>query len=534
MPPYTGPNDKTLPPAARGLFRQQRKLWVAAFNANYDPNDESIAFRAAWGAVRSADKEKKMTTVKQMIAGLRKPAEKTVNLSKWESAVHRAFAEQFGVEPGQLREDEIDNTPWVFEVHDEHCIVRMYDGNWFKVPYSKTMGAVDGNDEEVVTAVTFAPRAEWTQVVPVFSEFKAYKQDDGRVRFVLVSSGGFEDRDGEVVSTAFLESAVKEADRTGARGPLLIYHVPGSNIGTVDMQAVIGAPGILLETGTFDDTPDGRRAAEYYLGHASKETGVSIKFLYANQTPDGVFLPPGLIIERSLLPKDKAAFPWSALDIAEVQTMAKLSQAKQTMLEEVLGRDRAVDIIAQIETSAEALKEAGVRFKELSAPAVDGATEEAASEPDQATEQTPTDGPAGEATKEADASAELALGQLENFELVLSPEAIDAVAEKAAGAVREQLTGLQAQIQALQGALDGQSALRTVVEKLAQDMDALKRADDLKVAEKVAHLPKATVRAMQAPQLYRATQAKAAEDDESEAAGGGETYLDLIQKTVRG
>lgn len=527
--PYASIADPALPPAVQKLPRKMRELWVRVFNDSYDETDEGAAFRAAWGAVRAADKEKKMTSIKQIVASLRKPAEKAVNLSNWRMAVEQAFAKEFGVEPGEV--EEMENVPWVYEVYDDHLVTRDAAG-WHKVPYAKTMAQVDGADEEVVASVTFAPRAEWVPVVPVFSTFKAYTQADGRVRWTLASSGGFEDRDGEIVSTAFLESAVALADRTKERGPLLIWHVPGSNIGTVDFQGVIGEPGILLESGLFDDTPDGRRAAEYY-GARAKETGASIKFFYAKRTPDGIFEPPGVIVERSLLPRDKAAFPWSALDISEVPTMAKLSQEKQRMLAEVLGEDRAVEIIAQVESSAEALKEAGVRFKELGASGGDGATtNEAAGQPD----TTPTDPePVLEEAKEI---APAAQDQPTDFELVLSTEAIDAVAEKAAGAVASRLQGIEAQFgqlaAAMQSALNDQTVLRTVVEKMAQDLEALKRDDEVKVAEKVAHLPKATVRAMQAPQLYRASQAKAASDQPDAVADSAASSLDLLMQTIHG
>jgi hypothetical protein len=295
----------------------------------------------------------------------------------------------------------------------------------------------------------------------------------------------------------------------------------------------VGEPGILLESGLFDDTPDGMTAAAYYQAHA-KETGASIRFFCANRTPDGIFMPPGFIIERSLLPRDKAAFPWSALDIAEVPTMAKLTTEKQRLLEEILGRDRAVDIISQVEASAEALKEAGVRFKELSASGGDGATnDEAAGQSDEATPTDPE--PIAEVTKE---TAPVTPDQPTDYELVLSPEAISAVAEKAAGAVATRLQGIEAQFgqiaTAVQSALNDQTTLRTVVEKMAQDLEALKRTDDAKIVEKMAHLPKATVRALQAPDLYRATRAKAAEEDSTPAGDAGASSLDLLAATVYG
>lgn len=524
--PYSGAGDKTLPSAVQKLPRKMREVWVQVFNENYNADDEGGAFRAAWAAVRAADKEKQMS---KLTAFLRRPepasAEKSVNLMQWLDAVRQAFAQQFGAEPSGMME-------WmVYDVLDDHAIVNSWKTNaWYKAPYTKTMAAVDGSDQEIVASVAFTPQAEWVPVVPVFSEFKAFSQPDGRVRWVLVSSGGFEDKDGEVVSTDFLASCVKEADQTGERGPLLIFHVPGSNIGTVDFQAVVAQPGFLLESGLFDDTEAGRRAGAYYQEHA-KETGASIKFLFANRTPEGVFLPPGRIIERSLLPRGRAAFPWSALDIAEVEKMAQLSQEKQQALEEILGKDLAVKIVDQLETSAEMLKEAGVRFKEVgnAEQITQAAPPEPEPEPDtDGTPILPIPGGDAVAAKEETGNAPepATLQSGGEFELVLTPETLDAVAEKAAGAVEVRLAAIQTQ---LQGAFDGQfNSLRAAVEKLAQDMTALQRADDEKVAEKVAHLPRATVRAAQAPQLYRATKDKAAQEPAE-----GETTDDMLSRLMQ-
>lgn len=527
--PYNGPADDKLPPAVQKLPRSLRQRWVEVFNDNYDPEDEGKAFRAAWSAVRTADKEKKMSKLTAWLKPALAPAEKLVNLGQWRDAVLQAFVQQFGEEPSN-REIEDDWNPLkllVYEVLDDHCIVNTAVDGWFKVPYTKTMAQVDGSDQEVVASVVFADRAEWVPVVPVFSEFKAFTQADGRVRWTLVSSGGFEDRDGEIVSTAFLESAVKEADRTGERGPLLIFHVPGSNIGTVDFQAVVGEPGFLLESGLFSDSDAGRRAAAYYQAHA-KETGASIKFLFANQTPDGVFLPPGKIIERSLLPRGRAAFPWSALDIAEVEKMAQLSQEKRDALEAVLGKDLAVEIIDQLSNNAEALKEAGVRFKELgnAEQPVEAATPEP--EPDDDEDGEPLiPVPSGEAAiKQTNAELKAQTGE---FEVLLTPETLETVAEKAAGVLAGQIASIQTQ---LQSALDGQmTSLQAVVEKLKQDIAALQRTDEIKIAEKVANLPRATVRAAQAPQLYRPTVDKAAQTGEQAADS---TMLDRLLQTVHG
>ena len=294
-------------------------------------------------------------------------AEKAVKLGELEMTLQRDFGEQF---PGWI----------IWEMFDDHVIARQAPPNapddprvnyWFeselwKVPFTVQRRPLpEAPEYEAIDGVTFAPREGWLQVTPVFTQFKALKQADGRTRWVMTSSGGFEDRDGEIVSTAFLESAVKAADHTGNRGPLLIFHVPGSDVGTCDTQAVIGEPGFLLESGLFAETEAGQRAAAYFTEHA-KEYGGSIKFLYVNRTPDGVYLPPGLIMERSVLPANWAAFPWSAITLKEVSEMAKgLSAEKRAELERVLGPDLAEQIVAGLDEGGEALKALGVRWKEV-------------------------------------------------------------------------------------------------------------------------------------------------------------------------
>ena len=495
---YTGANDPTLPPSVRALSRKRRAAWLEAFAAASaaNPGDEGAAFRAAWGRVRAMNKQAGQATD-------RRQAGKTED------------------------RQEIETMPWkIVEEDGEFCV---YKENAEGEPakkmkcYPDRAGALAYQRALYANVEEKAEDAE--EAGPTLVSFKAYDQPDGRTRWVLISSGGFEDRDGEVVSTAFLESAVKSADRTGDRGPLLIFHVPGSNIGTTDYQAVVGDPGFLLESGLFDDTEAGRRAAAYYKAHA-KETGASIKFLYANRSPDGIYTPPGAILERSLMRRERAAFPWSALELSEVTKMAKISQKKREELETVLGQELAVGILDQLDANAEALKQAGIRSKEAAEQTKEAADPELDPESD-GPPALPI--PGGEAAKEAadpeldpesdgppalpipggEAAKEATPQEGGEFELVLTPEALEAVAEKAAGVIAQQLAQLAAQ---LNSALDGLTKLRTAVEKNAQDVQELKRGDDAKIAEKVAHLPRATLRQIQAPELYRATQAKEAQE----------------------
>ena len=327
------------------------------------------------------------------------------------------------------------------------------------------------------------------------SVFKTYKHPDGTTRWLGITSGGFEDRDGEVVSTAFLRSAVEHADDTGQRGPLLVYHIPGTQIGSVDFQAVIGDPGFLLESGTFDDSEAGRAAA----GHLAKslgQYGASIRFLYINRDDAGVYHPPGIILERSVLPADRAAFPWSSMDtVSEVKEMTvALDDEKRAELEKMLGEDTAAQVLARIDEGAEELKEAGIRWKEA---VKDAPAPEAVAEPveGEAVEADTDEDDEDDATEDA-AVEEKAANTPAEMEIVLADESLAAIAEKAAGRFDEMMAPL----------VEGLNTLRAAFDAQAQEIAALKRADEDKVAEKVRNLPRATVRQVA---TYRPTEKEA-------------------------
>ena len=454
-------------------------------------------------------------------------AEKTVNLRQLSQFVSSEFGRLY---PGW----------WVTEVYDTSLVAmgsaseteeeeEQEDGQgsipgWRRVPIlSIDVAEVAG--EQVVLGVEFGGPDTWVRVVPVFAELTVLKEASGRERWVTISSGGFEDRDGEVVSTGFLRSCVALADRTKERGPLRIFHIPGADVGGCDFQAVIGEPGFLLESGLFDQTPAGEKAAAYYAEHAG-EYGCSIKFLYVNRTDDGVYLAPGVIVERSLLPRGKAAFPWSALSLSEVAKMAQLDDAKRAELERVLGNDLAAVVLGQLEESAKALAGAGIRFKEV----VEADAAEAA-----AGQDAQTDGPDG-AAPAAEGEGEKALaGQPEApqaFEVVLEPEVLASVAEQATASIAAQIPELvTAQMQPM---TDNLNALQAVVEKLAGDVAALARSDDAKVAEKVANLPRATVRLAQGMHRPTAVAKEEAGAAANGAAGEPVDYLAQLMKTVHG
>ncbi len=546
--PYRDANDPKLPDAVKKLAKKLRQLWVKVFNETLGRyGDEARAFATAWAAVRRAhggedmskeEKAKKTEDGVQYpasaflhvpdpdkpstwslrvrdengnidrrqlgqvaaalgpkgfrgnraevteeerrkyarklislyreidvpdgdipeylweIAGMKKPVKKAINLRATLADVESALPTAF---PG------LDIVP--IEVFDDHVIVRLYEpgggslnssSKYYKVPYRATYKQVEGdpNETEVIESISFAPREEWRQVIPTYTALKFYEQEDGRTRWLSISSGGFEDKEGEIVSTELLQSAVKAADETGERGPLLVFHIPGSDIGVCDFQAVVG--GFLLESGTFADTPAGRAAAKYLKEHAD-EYGVSIKFLYGKRTRDGVYEPPGVILERSVLPKDAAAFPWSAIKLEELEEKMFINERKKKELVKIVGEEAAEQILVELEQNTRTLKEMGVRFKEH-AQDQDGTQGQ-----DDVQDQDDGDRP-------------------ESFEVLLSDETLAAIAEE----VTARLTGEL-------------KALKDATQMIAEVAKELAKSEEERIAEKVGHLPRATVRRIRRP-----------------------------------
>jgi len=186
--------------------------------------------------------------------------------------------------------------------------------------------------------------------------FKIFEDAEGNKRWMSVSSNAFEDLEKELFTTEALEEAVDHGDKTGERGPLLVYHVPSAEIGQCDFQAVAGR--FLIESGTFDDTPLGAKALEYFE-NSDEEHQVSIGFTYrAGDEEDGVYdwLRIG---ERSVCPFGTAANPWTDFKLIGDGPM---QANKVEVMNKIFGSDLAALVISRAEDATKELEQ-NVRFK---------------------------------------------------------------------------------------------------------------------------------------------------------------------------
>lgn len=151
-------------------------------------------------------------------------------------------------------------------------------------------------------------------------QFAVNRDAAGEWRWSTISSSGYKDADGELITSAALAADVERADRDGDYGPLvwwheyeplLTHHETGEYLlysalvlGHCDYNAMAGPQNqFLLESGTFVND----EIAEAMANHAD-ELAVSIKFTYDKSTrdEDGTYHSIRRR-ERSLLPRNREA-----------------------------------------------------------------------------------------------------------------------------------------------------------------------------------------------------------------------------------
>lgn len=226
---------------------------------------------------------------------------------------------------------------------------------------SAMLGKIGSAVQALTDFMTWAKYDDVIEVDPEQKElserFLIRKQADGSYRWFSYSSNGFEDREGEIVSTKSLEDTVAYGDSTDDRGPLRLFHIQGTDIGECDFQAMEGR--FLIESGTFGDSDLAKKALDYFL-HTEDELGVSIGFLYPEaEFKDNVY-GAIRIIERSVLPLKDAANPWTAF-----QTLkgGAVDERKQAFLSAISGDATAAEIIGRASAMTKTL-EGAVAFKE--------------------------------------------------------------------------------------------------------------------------------------------------------------------------
>lgn len=192
--------------------------------------------------------------------------------------------------------------------------------------------------------------------------FAVYKDNAGRYRWVMTSSNAFRDRDGEIVSQKALQADVARADQDRQYGPLRWWHVgqpfgPGLDIGDCDYNAMAGR--MLIESGTFRSPAIGAAVAR-----KAADLQGSIGFVHPPNEPDadGVFTHIRRF-ERSLVPRGKAANPFTSLLVKETSAMDETKVKALAELLDIPPADVQGMVVAPAQQAETKALEAGVAYK---------------------------------------------------------------------------------------------------------------------------------------------------------------------------
>jgi hypothetical protein len=137
----------------------------------------------------------------------------------------------------------------------------------------------------------------------------------------------------------------------------MVYHIPGTEIGKCDFQAVQGR--FLIESGTFDDTPMGNKALEYLLSNKeSFQVSIGYKYIQGDEE-DGTY-DWLRFRERSICPEGTAANPWTEFQIFGGKEMDDQHKATLT---KIFGEELANEVVSKADSKTKELEDGNVRFK---------------------------------------------------------------------------------------------------------------------------------------------------------------------------
>lgn len=186
------------------------------------------------------------------------------------------------------------------------------------------------------------------------SSFTVYKNSSGQYRWLLVSSTGFRDQDGEIVASKALSDDVLRADNEKDYGPLLWWHLP-IKLGDCDFNAMHSKS--LIESGTFVND----EVAEIVAKNADT-LQASILFKHKGRDKDKVYWYIRRK-ERSLLPLGKASNLLTKVLVVKEKIM---EQEKIKALKDLGATDELLQVLlSSVEQSEKSAEQAGMESKEV-------------------------------------------------------------------------------------------------------------------------------------------------------------------------
>jgi hypothetical protein len=297
--------------------------------------------------------------------------------------------------------------------------------------------------------------------------FTLWKEASGGYRWLATYSNRYRDRDNppEILSEAAHQDFVKAVDGGDWPAPeLWLWHTPRTQFGQADWVAY--ADGFALASGLVGKEHAAiAERLERYPAPLAVSHGMPVREI-ERDADDRTVITRYRTREISVLPAWAAANALTGFQVQEVGEMAIPQEKKEFLLAAGLSEERVASIEAELEGKAKEAADAGLEFKE--------------SEPEPAPEPEPVEQPPDDQKDEAPASEPVGVPAFAGMTAPPAQAPVAALsAQDIALAVRDVLKPLEERL--------------TALESLKEQITALNKSQDERVAAQLAETPAASL-----------------------------------------
>jgi len=335
------------PPAKiRGMPEKAQRIWVHAYNSAIDkyPDDEARCHKIAYGAVKNAgyyqDEDDNWHAKKELGEGQGVDGPRQ-GVGGTDTCACPKCGHEVEHERGTpCAENTCPKCGAAMTGKASKGVVA-----WLKEKFD---GILDGLREPPKLGITF-------------------KAADGRTWLLTWTTNAFIDKEEEIFRTKAIEDYVDAHIDDEVKGDFWFWHLPGAKMGQIEWQAVVGR--FLVEAGPFDDTPIGRKMAEFFSQHphdhpdvAPEGWGTSHGFKYVDADRADKIYDWFAKFETTVLPKSAASNQHSPQ-----MEVLPMNQQQKDALSAIAGDDFVNMVIKTGEERTKELEERGIAFKETAA-----------------------------------------------------------------------------------------------------------------------------------------------------------------------
>ena len=182
--------------------------------------------------------------------------------------------------------------------------------------------------------------------------------------WVAAYTNNFRDKHNEIISTAAHDRYIARLKAGLVDYPeLWLWHTKGTRHG--EAMSIERYGHMIIAVGTFDDTPMGRAAEQFY--RTAKDIQLSHGFYHPSYDPDenGVYHDINTF-EISSLPANTAANPFTSF--AYIEEKEQMKESQRAFIQAVFGEEAASKIeesVKSIEQSGDEIRDAGTAYKDF-------------------------------------------------------------------------------------------------------------------------------------------------------------------------